>query len=188
MRILDAWIEDPLLDNIVEQPYLKVEVDAMPNVSIPNESFQGGWEVSKLGPFIQYSRRGKNSDAGDFNVRFRRTFPSIVDIKLAVKGQIGVHPMALPLPRARQLIRKHDPEWRLLLGDHEAQSGKMIWIPSEIKPVCRHWDQVTVDGQSIFEMCEDPFQAYVRSNHVSIPLCKIHLKRFNSSMAAARTA
>jgi hypothetical protein len=181
MRITDAWIDDPTLAGVIEPPRLCVEVDELPDVTIPDENFSGGWIVGKYGPFVKYSQTHP-VDAGDFNVRFRGRFPSIVDVTLLVKGKSAEYNVyALNLPRARQLLRKWDSKWRLLIGDKEAQNGKIIWNPVESNPVCRKWDGSKICG-------EKEIAGSARIEGVELPYCREHLRVHNATQAAKRAA
>lgn len=183
MKIKDAWVDDPAFRGVVEYPQLCVEVDELPDVTIEPAEFSGGWTVGKYGPFVKYTQSllPEETDAGDFNVRFRGRFPSIVDISLFKTGEeLSYEGYAINLSRARQLLRKWQPQWRLLLADKDAQSGKIIWRPVDSNPVCRFYD-----GNNA---CRNPKVAgTVRIKGVELPFCREHIQAWNQSRAAMRT-
>lgn len=188
MKIEDAWIDDPTLRGKFDTPMLCVRVDEMPGVTIKPENFTGGWTVGKYGPFVKYTQQDDPTaplsevSAGDFNVRFRRRFPPVVDLQLFVgEGEEDQHAgYSLPLTRARQLVRKHDPTWRLLLSDKAAQSGSIVWMPIQTNPGCRQWLGETT--------CGDKPASIIRVNDIDFPLCSNHLIAHNAKFAAKRTS
>jgi hypothetical protein len=182
MRILNAWIDDPTLHGELEAPRLCVEVDEKPTVSIKPEPFAGGWQVSKYGPFVKYFCSTERVGAGDFNIRFRNRFPVVIDIQLYVGDgdEEGTSEFCLPLTRARQLTRKHDDGWRLLVSDKAAEKGELLWVPVETDPSCRHWL-----GHANGTCKQRPARA-VRHHDINFPLCAEHLQQHNSRQATAR--
>lgn len=184
MKITDAWIEDPAGRGRLESPYLCVQVDEKPDVTIAEENFAGGWTVGKYGPFVKYDNPA-NPDAGDFNIRFRNRFPPVVDIELQVFNNTGVEliggSFALPLKRARQLVRKYANDWRLLVSDRNAEeSGLLLWLPVQRNPVCKSWTGHTICGKQ-------PART-VRVRDVDLPLCDDHIREHNEKHRLARTA
>lgn len=182
MKITDAWIDDPTLVGELDVPQLCVEVDESPDSTIPMQDFSGGWRVGKFGPFVRYDCNSTPVDAGDFNVRFRGRFPVIVDINLYIgkgdeNGSIGY---SLPLSRARQLVRKYDETWRLLVNDKAAEKGTILWRPVQTGASCRYWLGTKCCG-------ERPART-VRVGEVELPLCDAHVKAHNDKYAARRTA
>jgi len=188
MKIEDAWIDDPTLRGELEPPMLCIRVDELPGVTIEPEDFAGGWTVGKYGPFVKYTQRDHPKQplspvsAGDFNIRFRRRLPPVVDLQLFVgEGEENQHDgFSLPLSRARQLVRKHDPSWRLLLSDREAQAGSIAWMPVQSNPGCRHWLDT--------EACMGKPTSTIRVNDLDVPLCSTHLTEHNAKFAAKRAA
>lgn len=180
MKILDAWVDDPTLKGVIEHPELVVVVDHMPDVTIPPESFEGGWTVGKYGPFVSYSQEGRQPTAGDFNVRFREKFPSIVDV--VVMRELEEQRMALPLSRARQLLRKYDSNWRLVVSERDAERGSILWLPVRHVLTCRWWDGSTKST------CEKTPAVNIKIRNVSVPLCREHVKNHNDLHAAKRAS
>ena len=180
MKITDAWVDDPMQSGITEHPKLCIEVDEMPDVSIPPQDFSGSWTVGKFGPFIRYSCSTHKVDAGDFNVRFRGRFPAIVDISLFLKDQdeSASEDYAINLTRGRQLLKKWSNSWRLLLSDREGQNGRLIWRPVESNPLCRFYN--------LGLACSKPAVTSVWMKGVEVPLCANHLKSYNEKHASLR--
>jgi hypothetical protein len=185
MKISDAWIYDPAKLGEIAVPELCVEVDEEPSVTIEPETFANGWTVGKYGPFVKYSHSGGSRTAVDFNLAFRDRFPMVIDITLAVtpdpedneRTEVIFDTYSLPLTRARQLVKKYAPEWRLLISDREAIHGNLVWRPVQTDPECR--------GEGGF--CGIRPATAVRIKGVDIPLCYTHLKEHNSVQAQART-
>lgn len=181
MKILNAFVDDPTLEGYTERPVLVVETDSMPDVTIEPEAFPGGWMVGKFGPFVRYSTdKFMGEHAGEYNVRFSKIFPPVVDVVLKVDGLPEVEHYSLPVTRARQLIRKHDPKWRLLLSDKSAQNGVMEWLPVEINAGCRRW--------IVNETCGKKPTNSVRIEGVDFPLCEDHMKEHNHLHAVKRAS
>lgn len=180
MKITNAWIDDPTIRGEMARPRLCVEVTEEPDVTIEPEPFAGGWSVGKYGPFVQFVAP-EPVDAGDFNIRFRNRFPVVVDVTLFVadadEGRVG---LSLPLTRARQLIRKFDGNWRLLVSDRAAENGELLWVPIESNPRCRHWLDTKVCGQRPTRI--------IRVNEIDLAMCETHVREHNERYAAKRTA
>lgn len=181
MRITNAWIDDPTLRGETSRPQLCVEVTEKPDVTIEPESFSGGWTVGKFGPFVQYLHED-SPDASDFNIRFRGRFPVVVDVTLFIEGkQEYVDLFSLPLTRARQLVRKYDPNWRLLVSDRAAENGELLWVPIESNPQCRHW----LENKQV---CGQRPTRTIRVSDIDLALCETHVREHNERYAAKRTA
>lgn len=183
MKITGAWIDDPMTRGVVDFPELWVMTDAAPEVSISPEKFGGDWTVGKYGPFVKYSCSAREVDAGDFNIRFRGRFPVIVDVTLAVDSVEApvTQDYALPLTRARQLLRKYEPGWKLLLNDRAAEKeGSLLWLPSNSNLGCRAWDGT--------QCCGSRPARPIRVNEVDMPLCEAHVREHNDRHAQKRTA
>lgn len=181
MKIEDAWIDDPTLYGEIAPAQMVVQVNELPSITIPWEDFPGAWEVSKFGPFVCFRHNGGTEvGAGDFNVRFRGRFPVVVDITLSV-GPAEEHfeTFSLPLTRARQLLRKYQPDWQFAISDHAAQKGHILWVPAEMNPSCRHWL-----GEK--ETCGHRPVTFVRNDGVDYPLCLRHKRAFNTHAAERR--
>jgi len=181
MKITYAWIDDPTVSGKMEVPRLCVEVDSEPDVTIEPTPFSDGWTVGKYGPFVKYSGPGR-VNAGDFNVRFRNRFPVVVDISLFVgeDSKESIEGFSLPLTRARQLVRKWDRSWRLLVSERSAEKGNLLWLPVQTDPKCRHWLGHVV--------CHQTPARIIRVGEVDLPLCAEHLKLHNDTQAAKRAA
>lgn len=180
MKITNAWIDDPTMHGDMARPRLCVEVTNKPDVTIEPEAFAGGWSVGKYGPFVKFDAPDA-VDAGDFNIRFRNRFPVVVDVTLFIEGgEEYVDLLSLPLTRARQLVRKYDPNWRLLVSDRAAESGELLWVPVEVNPVCRHWLNSKVCGQRPARV--------IRVNEIDLAMCEAHVREHNDRHAARRTA
>lgn len=182
MKITDAWIFDPSLQGQIALPELCIQVDEVPDVTIPPETF-GPWTVGKYGPFVKYAKQDESVTAVDFNLHFRGRFPMVIDVVLVVDNghdtsEVLEMPFSLPLSRARQLVKKYDPDWRLLVSDREAVTGNLIWRPVESNPECR--------GQGGF--CKVRPSHPVRIKGVEVPLCIDCTRKHNAAQAHARTA
>lgn len=182
MKITDAWIHDNTRFGKIEVPELCVQVDEAPDVTIEPKLFDPGWKVGKYGPFVKYDRiDGALVTAVDFNLAFRDRLPMVIDIVLVVddgrnKSEVLEMPFSLPLTRARQLVKKYDPSWRLLISDREAVHGKLVWRPVETDPECR--------GDS--GLCKKRPAHSVRIKGVDVPLCQEHTRVHNAAQAQAR--
>jgi len=193
MKITYAWIDDPTVLGRLEVPQLCVEVDSEPDVTIEPKDFADGWSVGKYGPFVKYSWDGsihtnpRKMNAGDFNVRFRNRFPVVVDIGLFVgeDDKTGIEGFSLPLTRARQLVRKWDRDWRLLVSERSAEKGNLLWLPVQTNPTCRHYFN---DPQNGTGPCDKTPARIIRVGEVDLPLCAEHLKLHNDTQAAKRAA
>ena len=182
MKITDAWIDDPTLDGHLRAPKLVVEVDEFPTVTIEPETFSGNWTVGKYGPFVKYVGPA-GSTAGEFNVRFRNHFPPIVDIMLIVSEdgtENEYSGYSLPLSRARQLVRKNDANWRLLISDRDAEKGTFLWLPVETDPSCR----VVMANK---KPCGTRPAKMIRVLDVDLSMCEAHIKEHNAKQARKRT-
>lgn len=183
MKITDAWVDDPTERGVLMPPLVCIEIDQMPDVTIEPKSFDGGWTVGKYGPFIQYRDGNPATKAGDFNVRFARTFPPVVDVSLFLHGpqEDSVSDIySINVARARQLLRKWDRDWRLLLSDREAQDGSMTWVPSQMYPKCRFYYPKSKS------CCGMTATGTIRREGVELPVCKEHLHESNRAFAARR--
>lgn len=186
MKITNAWIDDPTQRGETQLPQLCVEVTEYPDVTIQPEPFNGGWTVGKYGPFVKYlqmdpTARFIDTDASDFNIRFRSRFPVVVDITLFVEGEEKPSEgFSLPLTRARQLVRKYDPSWRLLISDRAAERGEIKWLPVQSNPSCRFWQGDHACGQR-------PAKS-IRVNEIDLPMCEAHVREHNTRMAGKRAA
>lgn len=180
MAIQTAWVDDPLVGGKLLQPIFCVEVNVMPDVTIPDEVFDGGWTVGKYGPFIKYTHGHQEVNAGDFNMRFAKRFPPVVDISLFQVGKDEPSTLyALNVKRARALLRKYAADWRLLLADRDAQEGVMIWFPTEKDPVCKYWT-------SRQQICGQQYSLTVPVDGIDVPVCSQHRGVYNSRQAVGR--
>lgn len=182
MKITDAWVHDPSYLGRIEVPELCVQVDEEPDVTIEPKPFDNGWTVGKYGPFVKYEQGDLPVTAVDFNLAFRDRLPMVIDVVLVVdnghdKSEVLELPFSLPLDRARQLVKKYDPSWRLLIQDREAVHGKLVWRPVQTDPECR--------GDS--GACRQKPASPVRIKGVDIPLCQEHMQKHNAAQAKART-
>lgn len=187
MKITYAWIDDPTVRGELKPAQLCVEVDELPDVTIQPRTFADGWTTGKYGPFVKYDfdqpLNPRPVNAGDFNVRFRGRFPVIVDITLFVGDKdSGLSGYSLPLTRARQLVRKWDADWRLLVSDKAAEGGSLIWLPVHSKPTCRFF------YHAVEHTCGSEPTRTIRVESVDLPLCDAHVKEHNERMAAKRAA
>ncbi len=185
MKILNAWIEDPTLRGQIKPALLTVVVDEYPDITIEHEPFAGGWLVGKYGPFVEYCNASK-VDAGDYNMKFAGRFQPVVDIALMIDTpdmyrQSAKMNFSMPLRRARQLVRKHNPQWRLLVNDKAAEHGAMLWTPVQTDPSCRHW------RPSAHTICAGKPARIVRVDEVDVPMCDTHVKIHNDLQAAKRS-
>lgn len=189
VKIERAWIEDPLTRGVHEPAALHVRVDAKPDETIPFKEYQASdWTffVGKDGPFVKYhfecnmTTELSGNFAGLFNKHLAGQLPSIVDIRLHIEDASQHY--ALPLKRARQLVKKHDPDWRLLLSDkHAEKAGWVLWQPVKSNPVCMFWlgdsntcGNATVTGKTTV-------------NEIEIPLCTLHARKVQAKFATSRT-
>lgn len=180
MRILTAFVDDPSFRGRLESPLLIVRVDEWPDRTFEPDNLAGGWTIARYGPFMAYTDPSGDAEAGDFNVKFPGRFPPLVDIGLELEDGETRYDFALPLRRARQLVRKHDANWRLLLNDHDAQHGKMSWLPVETQPGCREWDG--------YKTCGRKPTKPIRIQLVDVPLCPEHVHHSNTRHASERIA
>jgi len=183
MRIEDAWIDDPVRRGEFEPPKLCLQVDEWPDESIPDSPQGRGWIVGKWGPFHKYSRPGHKVTAGDFNAErnnLTKPFQPLVDISLFLgRTEEYTDKYALALTRARQKVKQFAPQWRLLLADKEAQSGKILWIPVEKNQVCKFW----LGGTKI---CAKALYGTARVKGIDIPYCREHMETYNNEHARKR--
>lgn len=185
MKITNAWIDDPTLRGQLAPPKLCVEVTEMPSVTIEPESFSGGWKVGKFGPFVNYFQQDSNDvppspvSAPDFNARFRNRFPMVIDITLFTPTE-EVDGLSLPLPRARQLVRKYANDWRLAVSEKAAESGQLLWEPVQVNPECRHW-------MPEHRTCGGVPAKFIRVGNVNFPMCQHHIEIHNRAQASRRT-
>jgi len=190
MKITYAWIDDPTLRGELKPAQLCVEVDSQPDVTIEPRTFNDGWTAGKYGPFVKYSQHDPGAmfpspvSAGDFNVRFRGRFPVIVDITLFIgdDDKKGLTGYSLPLTRARQLVRKWDADWRLLISDRAAEGGNLVWMPVQTNPKCRFFYRTHKNT------CGAEPTRSIRVENVELALCAVHVKEHNDRMAAKRAA
>ena len=182
MKITDAWVDDPLFEGEIAHPRLCVEVSEKPDVSIQPEPF-GHWTVGKYGPFVKYSASDK-VDAGDFNVNFRNKFQPVVDVSLFLTDHDRpfAEDFSMHLSRARQLVKKYDPSWRLLLSDKEAQNGRIIWRPVQTQPRCR-WH----NKENPVAACTNDAVNTATVKGVEVPYCDTHMREHNAQFARIRT-
>lgn len=186
MRITNAWVDDPLRRGQLEFPKLCVQVDELPDPTIPEENFDGGWLVGKYGPFVKYSNTDLDdfdrANAGSYNVRFAKTLGAVVDISLFydLHSERYTDEFALSLKRARQLVRKHDSKWRLLANDSVAQSGGILWLPVESNSPCKFFNR------HAREICGAPSVSVVKSNDFDIPYCINHVREYNERRKGRR--
>ena len=185
MKIITAWIDDPTLRGVVEPPVLYVEVDHFPDMTYDWIHTDDDWQHAKYGPFVAFEREHTlDYSAGDYNVRFAGEFPPVVDITLVVGSATWTEMFALPITRARQLVRKHCNAWRLYLSDKNAQAGEMLWVPQAINPTCRHWYENSHKSKGV--CCGRPDTTFVRHKGIDLPLCPEHLTQHNNKNAEAR--
>lgn len=183
VKIQTAFVHDETLSGNLQRPFVVVGVNELPDITIEPRQFPGGWTVSKAGPFVMYSNVSDPSvDAGEFNLRFRRHYPAVVDVALQVGSEREmIHgKYSLPVPRARQLLRKYDPTWRLYVSDRDALKGQNVWLPVEANAACRHWLGMRTCGARPTRIA--------RQGSVDVPLCADHMQDFSDQQAASRIA
>lgn len=202
MKIKDVWVDDPLRSGTVEPCELVIEVDGLPHTTIEPEVYQFSdtevWFVGKRGPFVTYQYQTLNDKEvnsyatigkdGKFNVAFGGIFPSLVEV--TVGEQIGDDWIVdsgswnLPLSRARQLLKKYDPSWRLHLSERSGANGELAWKLVELGPGCR-WYLDALDKccgkKSVQTVVQHGWEG-----PVDTPVCEQHLHEFNRKQAARR--
>ncbi len=203
MKIRNVWVDDPLKGGTVEPCELVIEVDNFPHTTIEPEVYQFSdtevWYVGKRGPFVTYEYNRLNEHRrvehfatigqdGKFNVSFGGIFAPIVQVVVGIDTAddwITDHgSWNLPLSRARQLLKKYDPSWRLHLSDRAGSKGELAWKLVELGPGCR-WYLHSLDRP-----CgKKSVQTVVQSGWegpVDTPVCEQHLHEFNRKQAARR--
>lgn len=203
MRIKSAWIDDPLQGGIVSPCELTIEVDNFPETTIEPEVYQASdtevWYVGKRGPFVCYQYLRLDSlrvpdywatigQDGKFNVSFSGVFTPIVQVQVGIDtgDEWIVDPGSwnLPLSRARQLLKKYDPSWRLHLSERSGNNGELAWKPVQLGPACRFW----LDGldRCCGKKCVQTVTASGLDGLVDMPVCEQHLHQHNRQQAARR--
>lgn len=198
MRIKSAWVDDPLQGGTVSPCELTIEVDEFPETTIEPEVYQSSdtevWYVGKRGPFVTYEWHnlggafatiGKD---GKFNVSFSGVFTPIVQVVVGIDtgDEWIVDPGSwnLPLSRARQLLKKYDPSWRLHLSERSGNNGELAWKLVELGAGCRYW-LLGLD-KCCGKKSVQTVTASGWDGPVDMPMCEQHLHQHNRQQAARR--
>lgn len=192
MKINSVDVYDPRDFGEFDRPIIRIELEDEPYSNSEPKLYQFGdsvWHTEKFGPFVRYHCDDSNKNfAGHYNVAFRGIFPAIVDVEVLVapvdstmidnlKGNFG-----LPLKRARQYLRQFDAPWRLLMNDHDGQSGLVDWTPVEKPPRCKWYDPYKAPGNG----CSLIAVQSVFTQGIEMPYCTDHLFQHNKNQKNAR--
>lgn len=196
MKIIKAWIDDPREDATVERPTVVILVDEDPHQSTDaiSRPIHLGSESSivscKFGPFIRLWHEGSMPDIpsvgnklsetlkGEFNKAFSDIFPPIINIKLSTEDDWIEGNWGLPVKRARQILKKFNVPYRLLLNDRDAQHGHISWVPVRSEPICVWYDAMGLCGLEA--------TSHVSIGEVDMTLCAGHLEMHNREQAMKR--
>jgi len=199
VRIKSAWVDDPLKGGTISPCELTIEVDAFPETTIEPEVYQSSdtevWFVGKRGPFVTYWYHqlpnglwATVGQDGRFNVFFSGVFTPIVQVTVGIdtgdEWIVDSGSWNLPLSRARQLLKKYDPSWRLHLSERSGNNGELAWKLVELGPGCRFW----LDGldRCCGKKCVQTVTASGWDGPVDMPVCEQHLHQHNRQQAARR--
>lgn len=160
MKILDVKVDDPGRRGYANKPTLKVWVDERPAPSgeiIRTDVVKGHYLHRHHGPFVKFlfyaSINGGGGSCGDpqegfplgawssragaFNVEVKPT-KQVMDVTMYVgkNSRLGYADMALEIDRAARELKKHDPDWYLVVDADAAKQGDITWRPEELIPSC----------------------------------------------------
>jgi hypothetical protein len=190
MKIVSAEVHDPRRQGMIARPRIIVNVDTAPEATQPAVEGADGWRSMKYGSLVRYAAGTLPDDAGHYNVAFRDILEPIVDVEVFrldtesdVEGK-----WALTIKRAREELRRHDPEWRLAVNDHDAQEGRVVWTPfNRVRPTrCLFW---TNRSGGLSGCCDMPAQQNILMpgrGRVEYPMCRRHAEYVNRLNANGR--
>lgn len=196
MKIIKAWVDDPREDATVERPTVVILVDEDPHQSTDvTYRLVGNTEVNiascKFGPFIKMWNEGHAPEASflsqarsnfilknEFNTAFAGVFPPIINVKLSTEDDWIEGNWGLPVKRARQILKKFNVPYRLLLNDKDAQHGHISWVPVRSEPICLWYGEMGLCGLEA--------TAHVSIGDVDMTLCAPHLEAHNNEQAKKR--
>lgn len=147
MKILSASIIDPRQNDLFVDPELLIQVDEeVDEIGTPHtKRHWPEWRVIPCGPFVAVEHaayadvvKGKpnweeTNDLGKFNTLgfWREQL-----IECEVETPTDRLPLAMGVARMRRLIRKHCPDWEVIVDDARAMEGKILWRVERKDPVC----------------------------------------------------
>lgn len=167
MKILDTGVIDPREGGEYQDPYICIKVDEpVDETNDPHVHKTGRWRVVPCGPFVavEYSRSAPDweltEDLGTFNtLGFHREQLIAVTVYEPSGEKLSLH---MGVARVKRLLRKHDPEWRVLPSDYAALNGKIVWRVERAKPECMSCGLAPVQT--------------VWYSGAHVPLCAAHLE------------
>lgn len=182
MKILDTWVHDPTYNPLhsgtlppLVAPSLCVKVDESPTPWRRGVIDHGDWTLEKFGAFYRVKpKEGTYPDysgVGWINAKLNY-YPPLIEVTVILDKDC--REMAMPLGRARQLLKKFtDHEWYLKLSERDALEGRILWVPRQVNPECRVcWTR--------------PAYYVLVNNTVEMPLCQKHVRENNERYATRR--
>lgn len=187
MKILNAKVYDPRLMGILERPRICIDIDFDPGVTsdtIMIEVDGDIWTGCSRGPLICYDTTGGKAAAGRFN-KVRTGSQPLVDVDvfcMDTEQDVIAGQCAISLQKARALLRKHDPDWRLVMDDYDGQRNLLSWTPVNKDFTCMQ----SYTATSAVVLCRMPAQGRIHIGETEIPMCKHHIEQHNSKAAKRR--
>lgn len=177
MKILSASIIDPRRGGEYRNPYLALEVDEEIRQTGETSAYgaiNGDWLVIPHGPFVAVDWQAgdyiEHGNLGLFNTtdHYRSKL-----VEVEVNSPDETIDLAMPVDRARRLLRKHMLSWKFIMDDVAGQHGKVEWRLVRI-------------GLSPCIKCGEPSvqEVYFRGTHLN--LCDHHVTEHNHKIRNMR--
>ena len=198
MNIISASVSDRRASKA--RPILTVTIDSMPvptnEVIRREDSDRNNWTSAKYGPLIEFacaSHRQQTdllldtlSPASYFNKVFADGLAPVVDVKVIHRtdssNEILEGNWAVQLRRGRNLLKKYDLPWRLLMNDYDGQKGRLSWTPTENRHTCAFNFLSSPPA-----ICKDAGQHHVSMSGIDYWFCPSHYKDHNAKHYSARS-
>lgn len=183
MKILSASVSDPRTEGTYRNPYLVLEVDEDVRETAAPEVLGEAWLLTRHGPFLAVDSAVKRAerrkagemwheaDLGDFNVT--RLYKDKL-VEAVVQSPDEEIDLAMPLDRARRLLRRHVPDWKYILDDVAGQNGKLQW-------------RLMTPYQRCVQ-CQSQIEGEVYYRGTYLPLCAFHTSEHNKMIRSKRVA
>lgn len=141
MKILDLNIIDPRDTGAHMDPWIELKVDEeVEETDDPRypPRLEHQWRMIPCGPFVsvEYYRNGSWNDTVDLGTFNTLNFARDQLIEVRPVWESGHDNVAMGVPRVRRLIRKHAPDWHIIVNETAAMRGRVLWRVERIKPRC----------------------------------------------------
>jgi len=169
VKVLTADVRDPRREGVIEAPYMTVETDEQPRL-MGKTIHRGRINAIQYGMFwmIESSLIDISEEDIVGLVNMDPQIDKLVPVEVHWPGGTGWY--AMPVDRARRLLRKYGRKYVFLVSDVAARQGRLQWDLEHHPAMCMH-----KDPESQWVCGEDRIRDTVNLDGVQMPACRDHI-------------